>query len=159
MKNILKLILFFIPLICFGQKQITVQQWHQDLDYFSQQLQKWHADPFNKIDSKLFQHKISQLKKDLLQMDRHQIVVELMKITALIGDSHTKLSFSENPETGFRFYPIRFYEFSDGIYVIQVQEKFKHVLAKRVTMIGGIQNLVILLLTSSQIFLFQMELR
>jgi hypothetical protein len=45
----------------------------------------------------------------------YEIVVELARLVALVGDGHTRLPLTEVP--GFRRYPLRLYHYADDLFV------------------------------------------
>ena len=48
---------------------------------------------------------------------RHQVIVELARIVARVGDGHTNVAPTRDPKIGFHTYPVKLYFFKDGLFV------------------------------------------
>jgi tetratricopeptide (TPR) repeat protein len=83
-----------------------------------------------------FDAAIHSLKDRLPALCRNQIIVELARIIAKIGDGHSYISLLE-PPISFRRYPIKLYEFPDGIYVVAADPKYKAIVGGRVVEMGN----------------------
>ena len=89
----------FLILICsaFNQAQtapqpqnivpnLTIKQWREDLHFLAQAIAKGHPDAFAKVDEKVFEQAVSNLDKNIPTLKRHEIIVEMARIVALIKD-------------------------------------------------------------------------
>ena len=64
-------------------------RWEQDLDVLSRQLAELHADAFARIPRERFDAEVAAVRGAIPSLDDDAIVVEMMRLIALIGDSHT----------------------------------------------------------------------
>lgn len=60
--------------------------------------------------------------------------IELSKLVATIGDSHTNLLFPVD-----NYLPFKFYVFKDGVYIIKTIEKYKDLLYKKLEAIDNLE--------------------
>lgn len=70
-----------------------VQHWRTDIDVFHQQLERRHIHLYHRIDRASFTTELAKLKASLPNLHRHQVMVEMMRITRLIGDGHTQFAW------------------------------------------------------------------
>ena len=95
------------------------EQWRQDLQSLATELPRRHKNLFFKTPREEFDRAVAELDAAIPAKADHEIVVGLMRITALVGDAHTSLSFPGG-SSAFRRYPLRLAWFRDGIYVTHV---------------------------------------
>lgn len=114
---------------------ISIEMWEEDIDYLADQLKAKHKDIFFNISKKEFNVQINSLKDNLPNLNEDQIKVEIKKIVASIGDSHTKIKYENmDPQYG---YPFRFYWFNDGIYVTNTIRDYEDSLYCKLVKIDG----------------------
>lgn len=111
------------------------EKWRQDLQYFATQLPLLHVNAFSKISRAQFDQAVADLDRDIPALQDHEIVVRLMRIVAMIGDSHTTLR-TEGSTQQFRLYPLSLYWFSDGLYATRAASAYQQVLGMRLVRIG-----------------------
>lgn len=132
-----------------------VQKWREDLETAVTQLERVHADLYHTVTRTQFRQAINSLQDRLPGMSHSEIVVELARIMALIGDGHTRLTlpladgvefFTGHANTppplipgpGFRQYPLRLFLYDDGVYVQQAGAGHAGLAGKRLVGIGGL---------------------
>src|SRR5215813_14002143 len=115
---------------------MTAEQWREDLAAFAEQAPKVHKNLFHAMTREQFDAAIQRLKDRVHTLSRNQIIVELVRIVAQIGDGHSYVSLLE-PPISFRRYPIKLYEFPDGIYVVAADPKYKAIVGGRVVEMGN----------------------
>ena len=118
----------------FAQTRLTPEQWREDLRYFAINMQKTHKNLFHSISREQFEAAVNRLDERIPTMADHEIVVELMRIVALIGDGHTGVRVNQRFTTA---YPIRFYLFKDGLYVRSAAAEYGAAVGGRVLKIGN----------------------
>src|SRR3954469_731590 len=91
--------------------------WREDLDFLAEELPKRHVNLFHTMSQAQFAQAVSGLRERIPVLARHQVIVELARIIALIGDGHSRLDLSDGPQVAFRRYPLRLYLYSDGLFV------------------------------------------
>jgi tetratricopeptide (TPR) repeat protein len=82
-----------------------------------------------------FEAAVQGLSGRISTLSRNQIIVELARIVAKVGDGHSYIPLLEAP-VSFRRYPIKLYEFPDGVYVVAADPKYKTVVGGRVVEVG-----------------------
>lgn len=133
-----KLIGVLSVILLFGTilRAQTTEQWRTDLKFLSQAIVNGHPDPFAKVDRKLFEEAVSSLDKKIPKLKRHQIIVEMARIMAMIKDGHSALGLIWDKNIAFRRIPLRFYLFSDGLFVQSATSEYEKLLGAKVVRIG-----------------------
>jgi len=91
--------------------------WREDLDFLAEELPKRHVNLFHTMTRAQFDQAVRALRERIPALARHQVIVELARIVALIGDGHSRLDLADGPQIAFRRYPLRLYLYSDGMFV------------------------------------------
>lgn len=131
-----------------------VEPWSEDLLFAAEQLEERHPNAFSSLTPEELREQINQLIERLPELEHHEVVVDLARIVALIGDGHTRLTLplapgvdfmqghSETPapalrELEFHQYPIRLAIDDEGIWVRQASKPFRHLVGGRLLAIDG----------------------
>ncbi len=96
---------------------IDTKAWREDLDLLAEALPKRHVNLFHTMTRAQFEQAVWALRERIPTLARHQVIVELARIVALIGDGHSRLDLADGPQVAFRRYPLRLYLYSDGLFV------------------------------------------
>ena len=102
------------------------QKWTEDLDMLAEQLPQKHKNLFFKISQTEFQSKLEKLEGSIPGLDDDEIKVELMKILASVGDSHTQMVLHSA-----KIFPVKFYWFQEGIHVIYTTKDYQEILHQK----------------------------
>lgn len=129
------------------------ERWREDLAVLARDLPKHHKEPFHTVTQAEFDAAVAKLHQSIPDLPRNQIIVELARLVASIGDGHTRLglpTFDANgylglgrdyldadPKIGFRQYPLRLYVFDDGIHVIAASAGHESIVGGKVLEIGN----------------------
>jgi hypothetical protein len=108
-------------------------QWRLDLRRLAIELPRRHKNTFLKVKKKDFEQAVLDLDASIHSMSDSEIRAALMRLAAMIGDSHTYINWSYSD---FKVYPLKLYEFKDGLYVISTNEEYKRALGSRLVGIG-----------------------
>ena len=140
---ILALILVNSVVLTQGQSLAPVsaddaQKWRADLHFLSVEMPKRHKNLFHSMTREQFDAAVSRLDERIPSLPRNQILVELARIVAMVGDGHTSLSPFYNPTLGLHRYPIKFYLFKEGLYVQRGAPAYREVVGGRVVRIGNL---------------------
>ena len=95
--------------------RLDIRQWREDVDYLADGLRREHRNPFHTVSPEAFGGAVRALRARVPSLADHEVVVEMARIVALIGDGHTALRLAGIP--GFRRYPLVLYRFADGLFV------------------------------------------
>lgn len=110
-KSFLALLLLAFPLFA-----ANVRQWSGDLAFVQREIETKHPNPWRRISRKDFEASVAKLQKELPTLSDDEVTVRLMAIVASLRDGHTSLFPAEG--SGFdSWFPIRFYEFTDGLFI------------------------------------------
>ncbi len=94
---------------------LTPDVWRDDLVELTDTVEREHVDPWHAVSATAFRQSARSLRIRLPRLTGHEVIVELARLVALIGDGHTALRLPDVAEFG-RF-PIRLDRFSDGVFV------------------------------------------
>ncbi len=117
---------------------LSVAQWEEDLAAFSLGMRETHLNLFHTITEAQFDSAVATLQRHLPDLERHEIIVELARIVAMVGDGHTTLWLTPNAANGFRQLPILLYWLQDGLYVLAIAEEEAAAVGGRVVRIGEV---------------------
>ena len=84
-----------------------------------------------------FDSALGSIESRLPSLARHQVIVELQKLGALIGDGHSNVGPWRDSVIGFQSLPVAFYWFQEGIMVRAADSAHADLIGARVVEIGG----------------------
>jgi len=127
------LIILLISPYSFCQNSDTIKSIPGDIDRICELILNNHPNPFSKISRDDFLLLISELKENTQNMSTNKLKIRLAQIISLIGDSHTSITV---PVDGL--FPISFYWFDDGIYVMGIYKDKSEYLGYKLNAINNI---------------------
>lgn len=132
-----------VPLVGQGQASPgarlgtpEIETWREDLRFMASEMVKRHRNLFHTVSREQFEGAVRRLDERIPSLARHQIIVEMARIVAMVGDGHTNIAPTRDPKIGFRTYPIRLYLFRDGLYVRAAAREHADLVGARVVTIG-----------------------
>ncbi|MDC8003914.1 S41 family peptidase [Aureisphaera galaxeae] len=138
MKKILISVVILFHLMSCAQVNVTTQvsegqakKWRSDLVKMHNELKERHVDIYHTVSEESLDSAVNLLYEDIPQLSTSQILVRIAQIVAMIGDGHTSFYPSWQKKKEFHVYPIKFWSFSDGIYVTSTTEDYKEFLGKK----------------------------
>ncbi|HEY3130373.1 MAG TPA: tetratricopeptide repeat protein, partial [Acidobacteriota bacterium] len=112
--------------------------WRYDLALLAREVKRKGYAPFRKISETEFDASIRKLNDSISNLTDMQIIIEMMKLMAKLGDGHTTVSPGPNTRPEFlKTLPLKFYLFEEGLYVIAVDPKYKQLLGAQVLRFGN----------------------
>ena len=114
------------------------EKWRADLRHMAEEMPKYHKNLFHSITPSQFDAAVKKLDEKIPTLARHQIIVELARIVAMIGDGHTNINPTRDPKIGFSSLPIKLYLFKDGLFIRSAMREQSDLVGARVTKIGGL---------------------
>jgi tetratricopeptide (TPR) repeat protein len=114
------------------------KQWQEDLLYLADEAPKMHKNLFHTITPAQFDSAIKGLHRRIPNLSRHEIIVEMARIMATIGDGHTNIAPTRDAKIGFRALPVKFYLFKDGLFVRAARRENSDLVGVRVVKIGNL---------------------
>ena len=115
---------------------MDARSWNEDLDVLAREMPAVHANLFHTVSREQFDAGIAELRRRLPTLARHQVIVELIRLAASIGDGHTCIAPWREP-VGFHTLPVSLYRFADGYHVRAAGRDHADLLGGRVTQVGG----------------------
>jgi hypothetical protein len=110
-----------------------------DVELLIQELERIHPNPYHSVSRDEFHAAARQLSSRLPELNDNQMLVELMRLVARLGEreGHTGVSFFSNARRGpSHLYPFYAYSFSDGIFVVAAVNR-PALVGARLVAIGG----------------------
>src|SRR5437899_12246681 len=112
------------------------QRWREDLRYMSEEMPKQHRNLFHAMTQLQFENAVSKLNEKIPLLARHQIIVEMARIVAMVGDGHSNIAPTRDPQIGFRALPLKLYLFADGLYIRAATREHASIVGARVVRVG-----------------------
>jgi tetratricopeptide (TPR) repeat protein len=116
--------------------QAEAERWREDLRYMAAEMEARHRNLFHTMTREQFGGAVRSLHERIPALARHQIIVELARIAAMVGDGHTNVAPTRDPKIGFRSLPVKLYLFSDGMFVRAAERGHAELVGARVLKIG-----------------------
>lgn len=108
--------------------------WREDLRVLAREVPARHANAFAKITRAQWDSAVASLDARLPDLTRNQLLVELFRLVAFLGDAHSTVQ--PGPALGFRYYPLELYRFDDGLYIRRAVPALAELVGARVLRIG-----------------------
>lgn len=118
-----------------AQPRNSAEQWSQDIDSYRAQLEEKHINLYHSVGREEFHAELAKLKAALPDLNEQQLLVELMRITRLVGDGHTQLAIWEM-DNGF--FPFRLQLFDGDLRLVAAGEPHRHLLGRKLESIDGV---------------------
>src|SRR5258708_5791982 len=140
--NLLLLLFFISPLHAQESPNVVTpveaQKWREDLQYMASEMPKRHKSLYHTISRQQFESAVATLDAKIPTLARHQIIVEMARLVAMIGDGHTNIAPTRDPKIGFHILPVKFYLFDDGFFIRAADRSHADLVGSRVISIGEV---------------------
>lgn len=139
------MVIFFTDFSLYSTRSFFLsdtKEWLIDLDTFEDGLLNRHKNPdwISAKTSSLIAKKIDSLRNEVIKskgdVDKDIMRVGLMKISALIGDGHTRIA---NYVDDVGQLPLEVEWFDDGLYITEIEQTKSPALGSKVIGIGGFE--------------------
>ncbi len=128
--------LILLSLLCTtALAQLTPDQWRQDIDTLAENLLEKHPNFFTVHSVEEFEDAINTLDSKLNTLDDSQIIMELNRLIAMGGDSHTNLQFNTYAKAMNRL-PIQVIVLSDGVFISAATAPYKDLVGAQIIRFG-----------------------
>ena len=114
------------------------QLWREDLHFLAERIRSRHTNPYHHITREQLDEAFAAAHERIPQFEPHQAAVEMARLLALVGDGHSSFWITENRSLNFRRYPLRFYHFSDGVFVTEAEANQQVYLGWRLAQVGNL---------------------
>jgi hypothetical protein len=115
-------------------RKFSVQQWQDDLRFLVTSMESIHPNLFHDVTQDAFQHEVAILTDAIPHLDDNEILVGLLKLTAMTQDWHTQI-ISRNLTK--KWFPVRIEQLQDGLFITAVSPEYAEYLGGRVLRIGN----------------------
>ncbi len=113
-------------------------RWRDDLHFMAREMERTHKNLYHSISREDFAARVAALDARIPSLQRHEMIVEMAKIVAAVGDGHTNISPARDPKIGFRILPIALYFFEDDLFIRAAHESERNLVGARVLAIGHV---------------------
>jgi hypothetical protein len=120
-----------------AREKSATDQWREDLRFMAEEMPKYHRNLFHTMTREQFESAVQRLDERIPSLARHQIIVEMARVVALVRDGHTNIAPTRDPKIGFRTYPVKLYLFQDGLYVRAAAREYADLVGARVVRVGS----------------------
>lgn len=131
--SLIILTFFYCTFLSAQPSRLELNKWIEDVEYLRTELPKKHLNAFHSISKDSFNNLCIRLEQRARYLPEHEIILELRKVLAAIGDGHTNLFGWEN---GFHRFPFRFFRFSNGYFVTRADSTLKDLLGAKLLKVG-----------------------
>lgn len=116
--------------------QMSPDKWRADLKYLATQIERTHKNAYHTVTRDDLLNAVNSLDARLADLEDHQVVVEIMKIVAMIGDGHTGVRWGMIAQSGM--FPVIFYVYEDGVFVQKAAQEYSKIVGGKVVKVGNI---------------------
>jgi tetratricopeptide (TPR) repeat protein len=117
-------------------RKAEAREWREDLRFMASEMKRRHRNLFHTVSRERFELSVRRLDERIPSLARHQIIVEMARIAASVGDGHTNIAPTRDPKIGFRAYPIQLYLFAEGLSVRAASREHADIVGLRVLRVG-----------------------
>ena len=112
--------------------------WQEDLRFMAKGMESTHKNLYHSVSAGSFAARVQALNARIPTLTRAQVIVEMAKIVAAVGDGHTNIYPNRDPKIGFHTLPVEFTFFGDQLYIRATQPGQRSLLGGRVLRIGNL---------------------
>ncbi len=109
-------------------------EWVEDINYFVDNLEKLHPNPYRNYNKKDFYKKLDEVKMQKGNLTKDKMIRNIAYLAALLNDAHTAVVFWD---CGY-VVPMNFEFVEDKLYIVDTKEKHHQALFKEVLFINDI---------------------
>lgn len=120
-----------------GSAKLTrLDGWRRDLEIMQWEIERKSVKG-EQFDPKEITTGIAQLRENISTLTDNEIILEIMRIMRKLNDGHSwAMPSFEHPDFKMTL-PLLFYQFSEGLYVIAADPKYKDLLGSRILEYAG----------------------
>lgn len=112
------------------------QRWRDDLHFLAKEMEQVHKNLYHAVSRGEFVAMVAKLDAKIPSLERHEVIVEMAKIVASVGDGHTNIYPTRDSKIGFHSLPVAFTFFDGELYIRAAHESERRLLGARVVRIG-----------------------
>ena len=116
--------------------QMTAEKWQADIKFLEEEFPKRHKNLFYKMKREDFATAIKNFHDNVPRMTREEIMVNFLRIAAMVKDGHTYFGSGQFVQAGV--YPLQLYLFTDGLFVLKAAPEFSEIIGGQIIKIGDL---------------------
>jgi len=120
----------------FAMPPAEARAWRDDLRFMASEMERTHKNLYHAVSREGFETMVAALDAKIPSMERHEVIVEMAKIVAAVGDGHTNIYPTRDRKIAFRTLPVAFTFFGDDLYIRAAHESQRSLVGARVLRIG-----------------------
>src|SRR5215510_5133256 len=113
------------PVVAQPLAPADVDAWREDLRFMAQAMERTHKNLFHTIAQSRFSAMVTALGARIPALARHEIIVEMAKIVAAVGDGHTNIYPTRDAKIAFRTLPVALTFFDGDLFVRAAHESHR----------------------------------
>lgn len=115
-----------------------------DLEFLYERLTEKHPKLSLIDERQTFDSLYHEIAENFKALPRTQAIMEMIRLVASLHDGHTSFARLWDEKTKFRRLPLKFYFFSEGLYITKIGDKYQNYAGMKVIRIGNqpIENVV-----------------
>ncbi|MEO8577328.1 MAG: S41 family peptidase [Gemmatimonadales bacterium] len=116
---------------------LTAANWQEDLAYLAAEWPRRHKNLFHFVTDADWNAAVARLNERIPSLERHEIIVELGRLTAMIKDSHSGIGSFRQEAIDFHRIPIAAEVFTDGVFIVRASAQSKELVGAKIIKIGN----------------------
>lgn len=114
-----------------------VESWQYDLNFLVAEIKRLHVNVYHSVSKDNFEKMVANLSSKIPSMSDQEIVFEMMKLVATLGNGHNFIVPAYAKKGSFNQLPFQFYLFSDGLFIVGADKEYQQLIGSRVVSIGN----------------------
>jgi len=114
-----------------------VQSWQFDFDFLVAEIKRLHVNIYHSVNQETFEKMIADTRKKIPSLSDQEIVFELMKLVAVLGNGHNFIVPAYANKGSFNQLPLQFYKFSDGLFIVGADNQYQGLIGSKVIAFGS----------------------
>lgn len=115
---------------------MTDAEWQTDIEFFAEQFPHRHPDAFRTASEEDFNAGVTALLEDLPELSDAEIIVRIRRLVSMVADGHTSMMPNYNAFYALSHYPLNFYAFEDGVYVVDATPDYEAYIGAKLVQVG-----------------------
>ena len=111
--------------------------WRDDLRFMATAMERTHKNLHHAVAPQEFASMVAALDAKIPSLERHEVIVEMARIVAAVGDGHTNIYPTRDRRIGFHALPVVLTFFGDDLYIRAARESYSSLVGGRILRIGN----------------------
>jgi hypothetical protein len=113
------------------------QGWRTDLAFLAREVKRRAYAPFGEISEPEFDAAVARLAEEVPGLSDFQVLVGMMRLLRPLGDGHAFVLPGEGSKDGHLSLPVKFYRFSEGLFVIAAAQAYRQLVGAQLLSMEG----------------------